>query len=142
MIIAATAVIATFTLLLAPVASGARIEVVASTQHMTRIAFFPKGRGGDVAFGRLIIRSRHGRVIGDLLLDCRWVTATLRFCVAQLGLPLGSLALIGASRTRFLGQFAVVGGTGRYKGADGALLFRQIDSGKYVLSVDYEVEDE
>jgi hypothetical protein len=46
--------------------------------------------------------------------------------------------LIGASRTRLVGQFAVVGGTGRYVGADGTLLFKATGNRRYVISIIYE----
>lgn len=117
------------------------IEVTAKLQHVNRVTFPPKGRAGDAESEQWIVRDRHGAAIGDLLTNCRWVTDGLRLCVAQMSLPLGAIALIGASRTRFLGQLAVVGGTGRYIGADGTMLFKATGTGVYVLSVNYLLEE-
>lgn len=118
------------------------IEVTAKLAHLNRVAFSPKGRAGDAESEQWIVRDRHGNAIGDLLTNCRWVTAGLRLCVAQMSLPLGAIALVGASRTRFLGQLAVVGGTGRYIGADGTMLFKATGTGVYVLSVNYLLEEQ
>ena len=114
-----------------------RIEVTAKVRQLNKVALPPPGRGGDAESALWIVRDRKGDVIGDMLIDCRWVTTGLRLCVGQLAMPLGALAVIGASRTRFLGQLAVVGGTGRYVGADGTLLFKATSSGRYVLSISY-----
>jgi hypothetical protein len=48
--------------------------------------------------------------------------------------------VLGASRTQFVGQLAVVGGTGRYVDADGTMLFKAVGTNQYVLSVTYEKE--
>lgn len=119
------------------VASADTIEVTARVAHANSVALAPKGRAGDATSAQWIVRERNGNAIGDMLIDCRWVTNGLRLCVGQLSLPLGSLAVLGASRTRFLGQFAVVGGTGHYVGAGGTLLFSATGTGRYVLSVNY-----
>lgn len=119
-------------------ASAAQIEVVANTHSNTTVALPPAGRAGNAEASQWVIRDRHGRAIGDMLLDCRWITSGLRLCVGQMSLPLGVIAVLGASRTRFVGQMSVVGGTGRYVGAVGTLLFKQIGVTRYVLSVDYE----
>ena len=68
------------------------------------------------------------------------MTADLRLCTGQLAMPLGSLAVLGSSRTRFLGQLAVVGGSGRYVGANGTLLFNATNNSRYVLSINYQEE--
>lgn len=117
-----------------------QIDVTARVQHSNVAPLPPNGRAGDATSSRLIVRDRFGRVIGDMLTDCRWVTSGLRLCVGQINLPLGVLAVLGASRTAFLGQFAVVGGTGRYLGANGALTFNSIGAGRYVLSITYDKE--
>lgn len=124
-------------LLVASSAAADTIEVGAHVSSTTRIAFKPAGRAGDAEAARWIVRDRFGNAIGDLLIDCRWVTNGLRLCVGQLAMPLGAIAVLGASRTEFLGQLAVVGGTGRYVGADGTMLFRQTGLRDYVLSLDY-----
>lgn len=119
------------------VASADNIEVTAKVSHVNVALLPPAGRGGNAESALWVVRERGGSAIGDMITDCRWVTAGLRLCVGQLSLPLGTLAVIGASRTRFLGQLAVVGGTGRYVGADGTLLFTATGTGRYVLSVTY-----
>lgn len=119
-------------------AASSRIEVTARLMHTSRAVLPPSGRGGDAVSQHWLIRDRYGADIGDLLTDCRWVTAGLRLCVGQASFPLGAIALIGASRTSFLGQLAVVGGTGNYVGADGTMLFRSIGAGAYVLSFVYD----
>lgn len=121
-------------------ASADTIEVAARAQHSNVARLPPAGRAGDATSSRWIIRDRHGNAIGDMLTDCRWVTSGLRLCVGQVSLPLGAIAVLGASRTPFLGQFAVVGGTGRYVGANGALTFNAIGTGRYVLSITYQKE--
>lgn len=133
------AVALTVLALSAPAAGeSSQIEVVAHVSHRSSVAFPPKGRGGDVSTARWVIHDRYGRAVGDMLFDCRWVTADLRLCVGQMSMPLGTIAVIGASRTRFIGQLAVVGGTGKYVGASGTLLFSATGTGRYVLSVNYD----
>jgi hypothetical protein len=122
------------------VASADTIEVTARVNHVN-VAFLPPvGRAGNAESSLWVVRERNGNAIGDMLTDCRWVTAGLRLCVGQLSLPLGTIAVIGASRTRFIGQLAVVGGTGRYVGAAGTLMFTATGPGRYVLSVNYRKE--
>ena len=118
-------------------ANAERIEITARQVHANLAQLPPSGRGGDAASSLWVVRDRHARVIGDMSFDCRWITAALRLCVGQLAMPLGTLAVIGSSRTRFLGQLAVVGGTGRYTGAAGTLLFSATGTGRYVLSIVY-----
>jgi hypothetical protein len=117
-----------------------QIEVSAIAQHSNTAPLPPKGRAGNATSSHWVVRDRYGRDIGDMLTDCRWVTAGLRLCVGQLSLPRGALAVIGASRTTFLGQFIVAGGTGRYIGANGVLTFNEISAGRYVLAVTYQKE--
>ena len=122
----------------AATANSATIEVTARLQHHNYAALSPAGRGGDAESSRWIVYDRHNRSVGDMLFDCRWVTADLRLCTGQLAMPLGSLAVLGSSRTRFLGQLAVVGGTGHYIGANGTLLFNATNNRRYVLSINYQ----
>lgn len=117
--------------------TSAQIEVTARVSHTNVARLPPAGRGGDAVSSLWIVRDRHGQAVGDMLVACRWVTRGLQLCAGQLSLPLGAIAVIGASRTRFLGQLAVVGGTGRYVGADGTLLFKATGASRYVLSVQY-----
>jgi len=116
------------------------IEVTGQITHAQTTSLAPTGRGGDAYSALWLVRDRNGNAVGDMLIDCRWVTSGLRLCVGQLGMPLGTIAVIGASRTRFLGQLAVVGGTGRYVGAEGALLFNATGRGRYVISVQYRTD--
>lgn len=136
----AAAFVAAVAVGVAPAASAARIEVTARLQHANTIPLAPAGRAGDAYASLWIVRDRTGDAIGDMLLDCRWVTAGLRLCVGQVSMPLGAIAVLGASRTALLGQFAVAGGTGRYVGAKGTLLFNATGRNRYVLSINYEVE--
>lgn len=124
-------------LLVPAVASAAQIDATAQVVSAETVAFPPKGRGGDAEFGRWVVRDRLGRSIGDMLIDCRWVVNDLRLCLGQITLPLGAIAVMGASRTRFLGSLAVVGGTGYYIGAAGTLTFKSVGFERYVLSVNY-----
>lgn len=127
--------------LLAPAVAQAdqadQIEVTARAVAVKTTAFPPAGRAGDADYGRWVVRDRFGRSIGDMLLDCRWVVPDLRLCVGQVTLPLGAIAVLGASRTRYLGAFSVVGGTGEYVGAAGTLTFKAVGVGRYVMSVNY-----
>lgn len=134
--------LATLTLALvgASPAAAERIEVVAHVQKAHSVQFAPNGRAGNVDFAQWVIRDRYGRAIGDMLTDCRWVTGSLRLCVGQMTLPRGVIAMLGASRTPFLGQLAVVGGTGLYEGASGTMLFKATGRSRYVLSVTYDKE--
>lgn len=139
---AAVAAVILAVLAVASTSSAAnRIEVTARVQNVNRVALAPAGRPGDAESAHWIVYDRFGNAIGDMLIDCRWVTSGLRLCVGQLALPLGAIAVVGASRTRFLGQLAVVGGTGRYVGADGTMLFREVGDRAYVLSLTYDVDD-
>ena len=122
-------------------AASSRIEVTGRLVHTNVATLPPVGRAGDAVSQRWLVRDRYGATIGDMLVDCRWVTAGLRLCVGQVAMPLGAIALMGASRTRFLGQLAVVGGTGYYAGAGGTMLFRETGAGAYVLSFNYDVDD-
>jgi hypothetical protein len=119
------------------VAATGTIEVVANVRHTNTAHLPPAGRGGDAFSSYAVIRQRTGSAIGDLVLSCRWVTGNLRLCVGQLAMPLGTLAVTGASRTALIGQFAIVGGTGRYENARGTLLFKAIGLRRYVLSASY-----
>lgn len=137
----AVACVAVLVALVLPASAGAaQIEVTAQVVATNTAPLPPAGRAGDAISQRWIVRDRHGDVIGDMLIDCRWITAGLRLCIGQLSLPLGVIAVLGASRTRFIGQMAVVGGTGRYVGANGALTFNEIGAGRYVLSITYRKE--
>jgi hypothetical protein len=114
------------------------IEVVATVHHRNVAHLPPAGRGGDAESFYWVVRDRHARPVGDMVMSCRWVTATLRLCVGQFSMPLGTIAVIGVSRTSLIGQVAIVGGTGRYRAANGTLLFKAIGTRRYVLTADYQ----
>ena len=116
-------------------ASVETIDVTATIQHQNTAHLPPKGRAGDALSSIWVVRDRFGRAIGETILDCRWVTATLRLCLGQANLPLGSIIMAGATRTTILGQFVVIGGTGHYSGANGDLVFKKIGIAKYAVSV-------
>ena len=137
---AAVAALTAFLAFASP-AHAERIEVTTRVSKVNRQPLPPTGRAGDLESAQWLIRDRYGAAIGDLAIDCRWVISSLRLCVGQLALPLGSVVVAGASRTRFLGQLAIVGGTGNYVGADGTMVFRATGSGAYVLSLHYDLDD-
>lgn len=115
-------------------AIGASIQVtVVPTRGEVRLS--PPGRSGNIE--RLVwsIRDRFGRTIGVGLFNCRWVVREARLCVGEIQMPLGKIAVQGASSTRELGEYSVVGGTGRYVGAQGELVFRAIGFRKLVVSM-------
>jgi hypothetical protein len=133
----ALVIVAALALAVPAAGAGATVQVTARLERSNVARLSPPGRAGDADSSRWIVRDRHARTIGDMLLDCRWVTADLRLCVGQVSLPLGVIAVLGASRTRFLGELAVVGGTGRYVGANGTLLFSATSSSRVVVSINY-----
>lgn len=83
----------------------------------------PEGRKGDTEWVRWSIRDRFGRTIGRAVLECGWHGKFDRYCDGDIRLPSGTLSVAGASETRSLGTWAVVGGTGGYRGAKGELRF-------------------
>ena len=119
-------------------AEKATIEIVAHVNHTNLARLPPAGRAGDADSSYWIVRDRHARAIGDIIMSCRWVTSALRLCVGQATMPLGTLAVIGASRTALIGQFAIVGGTGEYTHATGTVLFKATGARTYVVTADYQ----
>ena len=91
------------------VASADTIEVTARVAHANSIELAPKGRAGNATSAQWIVSERNGNAIGDMLIDCRWVTAGLRLCVGQLSLPLGTIAVLGASSVRLTVSFSQSG---------------------------------
>jgi hypothetical protein len=133
-------ILALLALIVPASATAAQIEISAKVVNTNIATLPPAGRAGDASSQRWLIRDRHGAVIGDMLIDCRWITSALRLCIGQLSLPLGAIIVVGGSRTRFIGQLAVTGGTGRYVGAIGVMSFNEIGTGRYVLSLTYRKE--
>lgn len=121
-------------LVLCGAAQAATIQVtVVPHRHLSPQP--PVGRAGDTE--RLVwsVRSRYGRTIGVGFLSCRWVLEQARLCSGDIVMPLGKISVLGSSPTRELGVFSVVGGTGRYVGANGELVFRAIGFRKLVVSM-------
>lgn len=95
----------------------------------------PVGRVGDVERVHWSVRDRFGRTIGTGIFYCRWVVQQARLCAGEIQLPLGKISVMGSSPTRELGVYSVVGGTGRYVGAEGEMFFRAIGFRKLVVSM-------
>lgn len=110
------------------------IEVIA-VAHRMELPAPPVGREGNGEMLRWSIRDRFGRSIGRGLIACRWQLAQARLCTGEISFPLGKLAVIGASQTRSLGEWSVVGGTGRYEGANGAMTFRATGLSRLTLVI-------
>ena len=126
--------VAAMALLMADPSAGATIQVtVVPTRHLA--PRLPAGRAGDLERLTWSVRDRHGRTIGVGLLSCRWVVEQARLCSGDIVLPMGKISVIGSSPTRELGVWSVVGGTGRYVGARGQLVFRAIGFRKLVVSM-------
>ena len=121
----------------AAAATNGTIVVVGNLSHENVAHLPPSGRGGDAYSSYWVVRTRTGKAVGDMLLACRWVTGTLRLCVGQFTMPLGTIAVIGASPTGFIGQLAIVGGTGAYHNANGTLLFNAIGSRRFIVTAQY-----
>lgn len=110
------------------------IEVIAVTGRY-EVPGPPRGRAGNGERLRWSIRDRFGRTIGAGILGCRWEMRQARLCTGELQFPLGKLAVVGVSATRSLGEWAVVGGTGRYHGASGAMEFRATGLRRLTLTI-------
>ena len=126
--------VAVCALLVVSPAAAATIQVtVVPTRHTAPRT--PVGRTGDVE--RLVwsVRDRYGHTIGVGLFTCRWVLKQARLCSGDVVMPLGKISVLGSSPTRELGVWSVVGGTGRYVGARGELVFRAIGFRKLVVSM-------
>ena len=134
---AAVALTMTVAAVLAANANAAQIEVTAQVQIANVRHLPPAGRSGNEETTVMVVRDRRTRAIGELRIGCRWVTAELRLCTGRLTLPLGVLSVVGASRTRYVGKMTIAGGSGRYRGARGQMLFVLVGRARYVLSINY-----
>lgn len=114
--------------------SQATIEVTAQAERF-KTAAPPVGRAGDGERLTWRLNDRFGRPVGIGLLNCRWQLRQARLCTGELRFPLGKLAVVGSSPTRSLGEWAVVGGTGKYLGASGVLEFRAIGLRRLTLII-------
>jgi hypothetical protein len=123
-VLAAAAIVALVFVSGADNATQARfIEVIAVTAR-AEVPAPPLGREGDGERLLWSIRDRFGRSIGVGIIGCRWQKDQARLCTGELRFPLGKISVSGVSQTRSLGEWAVIGGTGRYIGAGGQLTFR------------------
>ena len=121
----------------APQATG-RINVTATLAEAHGHADGVRGRQSDASYQSWRITDRSGTRIGRMLMRCRWVTARARMCDGELAMPLGKLTFLGASPTRFEGEYAVTGGTGAYRSAGGVMLWTAIGLRKSVLLITIE----
>lgn len=122
----------------AAVASSTKVSIITITGTRTgieRTRLPPAGRRGDLEVGTWRLNDRFGRKIGTGTLICRWVGISRRLCWGELRLPRGRLAVTGSSQTRFVGQFAVVGGTGVYLFQQGVLSFSALSTRKYAIRI-------
>lgn len=111
------------------------INVTATLTDQTSRHVSPRGRVGNVSTQAWRVTNRHGHWIGRLVLACRWVVADERYCTGELQLPLGKIAVAGASPTPLEGEFAVLGGTDVYRGAGGSMVWFAIGVEKHILLV-------
>lgn len=118
----------------APLATG-RINVTATLAGQVSHALSPRGRRGNNVEQSWHITDSHGRHIGHMLLNCRWVLRQAMLCFGEITMPLGKIVVAGSSPTRFEGEYAVTGGTGVYRGAGGNMLFTAISLRKNVLLI-------
>ena len=110
------------------------IEVIAVTGRAETPAP-PYGREGNSERLRWSIHDRFGRAIGVGIIGCRWQLNQARLCTGELRFPLGKISVSGVSATRSLGEWAVIGGTGRYLGAGGSMTFRAIGLRRLTLLI-------
>lgn len=111
------------------------IEVYAVQSSRVDQAVGPPGRVANTSEQTWGVRSRHGRLIGRLAIECRWITSRIRLCHGEIRLPLGTLIVAGSSRTPFSGMLAVTGGTRLYRGAAGEVSFVATGRGRMTLNV-------
>ena len=111
------------------------IQVTAKNIVHTYRELGRRGRISDASEQAWSLRDRFGRTIGRLVMVCRWVTTRDRLCNGQMEMPRGTIAFGGATVTSFYGAWAVVGGTGKYDGADGVARFTAIGRGRMALVV-------
>ena len=116
-------------------AATAPINVTATLATSRTVVLPPAGRRSDAILQSWRLNDRQGTRIGRMLLNCRWVLRRARFCTAELQMPLGKIQVQGSSPTRFSGEYAVVGGTGRYSSGGGNMRFTAIGARKSVLLV-------
>jgi hypothetical protein len=97
--------------------------VVRLTDRQVDDRRFARGTGGvgDLEVVRLILYSSARRPIGHGILSCTFLSKTERSCLGSYVLPRGTILTAGILRTRFLYAAAIIGGTGLYDNARGAV---------------------
>ena len=111
-----------------------RIEIVAVVER-SEYARSPVGRIGNLELLHWSLRDRYGRTIGAAMFDCRWHQDYHRLCWGEVRMVGGTISVSGGSQTRSLGTWAVVGGTGIYRGAHGELNFRATSFRKLTILI-------
>lgn len=112
-----------------------RINVTATLVHIASRAVGARGRQSNASEQSWRITDRYGHHIGHWYMQCRWIVPRARLCYGEIQLPLGKLTVSGSSDTAFEGEFVVTGGTRRYRGAGGNMLFTAIGLRKSVLLI-------
>ncbi|MDP9283571.1 MAG: hypothetical protein M3P41_01230 [Actinomycetota bacterium] len=79
------------------------------------------GGVGDLEVVHLTLFSSAGRAIGHGVLSCTYLARNERSCSGTYVLPRGMILTAGILRTRLLYAAAIIGGTGLYDNASGAL---------------------
>jgi hypothetical protein len=79
------------------------------------------GGVGDLEVVHLTLFSSAGRAIGHGVLSCTYLSRNERSCSGTYVLPRGMILTAGILRTRLLYAAAIIGGTGLYDNASGAL---------------------
>jgi hypothetical protein len=107
-----------------------QIRITSTQLRSAYVDVAPRGRSvGDMEIysGALYNRRITGRSIGRTELVCTNTFSGVRSCRGSYTLPRGKLVVGGTFRYRELYQLAVLGGTGLYDNARGALTVTRID---------------
>ncbi|MFL5963503.1 MAG: hypothetical protein ACJ757_11505 [Gaiellaceae bacterium] len=126
----AVAVIAVVVVAAAHGATGpAQIRI---TDVQTSYARVPSARGGTVGSVEIIKQRLYNPAlakspIGNASLVCTFLGARARNCTGTYVLPKGTLVVAGAIQSRLLYEIAIVGGTGLFDNARGALTVTSTD---------------
>jgi len=112
-----------------------RINVTATLAHASSREVGRPGTQSNASEQSWRVTDSHGRTIGRMLMQCRWITPRARLCQAEVELPRGKIVAVGSSTTPFEGEYAVTGGTGRYQGGGGVMTFTAIGLRKQILLI-------
>lgn len=113
--------------------STGRINMTATLTHLSSREVGRPGTQSNASEQAWRLNDRYGRRIGRMLMHCRWILPRARLCQVEIALPLGKIIAAGSSASPFDGEFAITGGTGRYRAAGGVMLFQAIGFKKQVL---------